>query len=234
LHGCFGRRARAGAVRSEDNSGREGFSVKRYSVIYADPPWRYRDARGKLARFGGLTYPTMTLREICALPVRDIAAKDCALFMWATWPHYESAPEVIRAWGFKYKTVGFVWVKTNRNTPTNQYSFLPVDSFDEFFGQGHWTHSNTEYCLIATRGRPRPISKTVRQLIYEPLSEHSRKPEEARARIVQLMGDVPRVELFARQKAEGWDAWGNEVESDVILGGGAGLAQPPCPTAPGL
>jgi N6-adenosine-specific RNA methylase IME4 len=116
------------------------------------------------------------------------------------------ALRVIRAWGFTYKTVAFVWVKTNRKSAT------------WFYGMGFWTRSNAEVCLLATRGHLRRVNKAVHQLIVSPLEAHSKKPDAARERIVALMGDIPRIELFARQATEGWDVWGNEVESDIDIG----------------
>jgi N6-adenosine-specific RNA methylase IME4 len=178
----------------------------KFAVIYADPAWSYRvwNKKGN-GRTAENHYPTMSVKEICALPVADIAAKDSALFLWATYPNLPEAFEVIRAWGFTYKTVAFTWVKTCRKSP------------GYFMSLGHWTRANAEICLFATKGHPRRISKSVRQLIVSPVRRHSQKPDEARTRIVELMGDLPRVELFAREKAEGWSAWGNEVDSDITL-----------------
>ena len=147
----------------------------------------------------------MKLSDICALPVADIAAGDCALFLWATYPNLQEAFEVIKAWGFTYKTVAFTWVKRNKQSP------------GWFAGLGHWTRANAEICLLAAKGRPKRISKSVRQIIDAPIERHSKKPDEARSRIVELMGDLPRVELFAREKADGWDVFGNEVDSTITL-----------------
>ena len=147
----------------------------------------------------------MKLADICVLPVADIAAEDCALFLWATYPNLPEAFEVIKAWGFTYKTVAFTWVKRNRK------------SHGWFVGLGHWTRANAEICLLATKGKPQRISKSVRQIIDAPIEQHSKKPNETRTRIIELMGDVPRVELFARERVEGWDAFGNEVDSTIIL-----------------
>lgn len=194
---------------------------KRYSVIYADPPWQYEDTRGGgNPAFGGITYPTMPTAEICALPVQTLAEPDCTLFLWATMPLLPDAFTVISAWGFKYVTCAFVWVKQN---PANDYRepsfFFPTDreAFNIYCGGGAWTNSNAEIVLLGRRGRPKRVSTTVKQIILAPRGRHSAKPAEVRDRIVALMGDVPRVELFARQKADGWDSWGNEVESDVNL-----------------
>lgn len=147
----------------------------------------------------------MTLPAICALPVEAIAAPDSILFLWATFPHLESAFQVIEAWGFTYKTVAFVWVKPNKKSP------------GWFWGTGFWTRANAEICLLAIRGKPRAIAHNVHQIIDSPAGIHSEKPPETRARIVALMGDLPRVELFARQRSEGWAAWGNQVECSIIL-----------------
>jgi site-specific DNA-methyltransferase (adenine-specific) len=113
--------------------------------------------------------------------------------------------EVISAWGFKYKSIAFQWVKLNKKNGK------------PFYGLGRWTRGNTEPCLLATRGKPKRISSSVFQLIQTPIEGHSRKPQEARDKIIQLMDDLPRIELFARQKTEGWDVWGDEVESDIEL-----------------
>lgn len=174
---------------------------KKYNIIYADPPWRYR-VWGKKGQEGTAEshYATMSVQDIKALPVAEIAEKDCVLFLWATYPNLEEAFEVLKAWGFKYKTVAFTWVKQNPK------------SDGLFTGMGYWTRANAEVCLLATKGHPKRLNANVRQVIISHVEEHSKKPDEARDRIVQLMGDLPRVELFARQSTEGWDVWGNEVE----------------------
>ena len=145
----------------------------------------------------------LTIDEICALPVADLAAPDSVLFLWATFPQLPEALRLIKAWGFQYKSVAFVWLKKNRK------------SENWFYGLGFWTRGNAEVCLLATRGHPKRQAANVHQFIIAPIQEHSRKPDEARDKIVALMGDVPRVELFARQSPPGWDVWGNEVESTV-------------------
>ena len=147
----------------------------------------------------------MSIDELCALPVETLAEKDCLLFLWATFPQLPEALRLIRAWGFTFKTVAFVWLKLNKKSPT------------WFYGLGYWTRGNAEICLLAKRGKPKRRSAGVHQFIISPVEEHSKKPQEARERIVQLMGDVPRIELFARQKTPGWDVWGNEVESDIEM-----------------
>ena len=133
------------------------------------------------------------------MPVADLAAKDSALFLWATFPQLPEALRLIQAWGFTYKSVAFVWRKSE----------------GWFYGLGFWTRGNAEICLLATRGHPKRQAANIHQFIISPVREHSRKPEEAREKIVALMGDLPRVELFARQSPPGWDVWGNEVEPTI-------------------
>ncbi len=184
--------------------------MKKYQIIYADPPWQFKNyaplkSLKQDRAHGRPTYDTMNLTDICGLPVKDIADKDCVLFMWATMPMLEHSFNVINEWGFTYKTVAFTWVKSNPSG-TGFYS-----------GLGHWTCANSELCLLATHKTFPKKRKMVKQIIYAPIGIHSRKPDEVRDKIVQLMGDLPRIELFARQKVSGWDCWGNEVESDIEL-----------------
>lgn len=176
---------------------------KKYKIIYADPPWKYRrtSVQGAAERH----YPCMSYDELKNLNVKNIADKDCVLFMWATFPQLQEALNLIKAWGFEYKTVAFVWLKLNKK----EKGF--------FFGLGFWTRGNAEICLLATRGKPKRISKSVHQLIISQLRKHSQKPDEARQKIIDLLGDIPRIELFAREKIDGWDVWGNEVDSDIIF-----------------
>lgn len=171
----------------------------KYNIIYADPPWAYADKALAGNRGACCKYPVMDTDKIGELPVKQIAADDCVLFMWVTMPKLNECFELIKAWGFEYKTCGFVWVKKNKKS----------DSL--FWGMGRWTRANAEICLIATKGKPKRIAANVHSVIMSPIQEHSKKPHETRERIVQLCGDVPRIELFARQYAEGWDCWGNEV-----------------------
>ena len=147
----------------------------------------------------------MGIAEIKALPVGQLAAVDCALFLWITFPCLYEVLDVLSAWGFTYKTVAFVWIKQNRK------------SNSLFWGMGYWTRANAEFCILATKGRPRRKSAGVHQVILSHVEQHSKKPDEARDRIVALMGDLPRIELFARQQSPGWDVWGNEVESSITL-----------------
>ena len=181
----------------------EGLPIGTYNIIYADPPWRYEQRKVQGAAENH--YPTMSIDELCALPVETLAAKDCLLFLWATFPMLSEALQLIRAWGFTFKTVSFVWLKQNRKSPT------------WFYGLGYWTRGNAEICLLAKRGKPKRYSAAVHQFIISPVEQHSKKPDVTRDKIVELAGDLPRVELFARQKCPGWDAWGNEVECDLTL-----------------
>lgn len=189
---------------------------KKYSIIYADPAWSYND---KSMNRGGAErhYDTMSIEDIKLLPINDISAENSVLFIWSTFPMLQEALYVIKAWGFTYKTIGFNWVKTNKLTNVNQTSFLPTESFDVFWGMGNWTRSNSEVCLLAVKGKPTKINSDVHSVVYAPISKHSKKPDEVRDRIVRLVGDLPRVELFARQKTEGWDIWGNELDNSLDL-----------------
>ena len=186
---------------------------KKYDIIYADPPWRYQDktCEGACAKH----YNTMSVEEICALPVANLAAKDCTLFMWATYPQMQEALKVIAAWGFKYKTIAFQWVKLNRNVQVNNFTIATVQDILHkvcFFGLGRWTRGNTECCLLATKGKPHRENNSVSQLIFAPLTKHSSKPPEARDRIKTLLGGgMHSIELFAREQVEDWDCWGDEV-----------------------
>lgn len=182
------------------------FPMKKYSVIYADPPWSYRQCGNtKKSRGNAIQhYHTMTTEEICKMPVQNLAATDgCVCFMWATFPNIGEALKVMEAWGFEYKTAAFVWVKKNSKSGSN------------FWGMGAYTRANAEVCLIGVshgyKAKDHVISHAVHQIIESPIEEHSKKPDEVRKRIVSLLGDVPRIELFARQRAKGWDCWGNEV-----------------------
>ena len=179
----------------------------KYDIIYADPPWKYDDkgCQGAAEKI----YPVMTVEEMAKLPISEISEDNCVLFMWATYPKLTEAIELIEKWGFKYKTIAFQWVKLRKNAG-NQIWINPDK--DCFFGLGRWTRGNSECCLLATKGKPSRIDNGVSQLIFAPLTRHSEKPQEARDKIVQLMGkDKTRIELFARREDDGWDCWGNEV-----------------------
>ena len=177
------------------------FPDKKYKIIYADPAWTYEDKALSGNRGAGCKYDLMGIEEICNLPVKNISDNDCILFIWGTWTHIKEIQQVIEAWGFEYKTVGFVWIKkfaTGKN----------------FIGMGGWTRANTEYCLIATKGKPKRINAGISQIIESIPDNHSSKPDMVRKRIIELCGDLPRIELFARTKVYGWDVWGNDEKLD--------------------
>jgi site-specific DNA-methyltransferase (adenine-specific) len=179
--------------------------MKKYQIIYADPPWNSNSQFGRDKKKGNEQhYPLMTLEDICNLEVGMLADENCILFLWVVDTQLFDVEKVIKSWGFKYKTVGFTWAK---ETSTGK----------DHFGVGMWTRKNPEMCLIATKGHPKRISAGVRQLQRYKVREHSRKPDEFRDEIVKLCGDLPRLEMFSRQKTEGWDVWGNEVVSDINL-----------------
>ena len=184
---------------------------RKYNIIYADPPWRYSNK----ACHGACEnhYSTMSIKDICNLPISTLADKDCILFLWTTYPMLQEAIQVINAWGFKYKTIGFQWVKLNKNVK----NVLFLQERNLFFGLGNWTRGNTEPCLIATKGKPHRLKNNISQIILEPIGRHSQKPDIVKDKIIDLVGDLPRIELFARQKSNGWDVWGNEVESDITI-----------------
>ncbi len=183
-----------------------------YRVIYADPPWAYDDQNCNGA--AEQQYRTMTLDRLCSLPVAQMAAENCALFMWGTYPKIQDALTLIPYWGFTFKSYAFDWVKLRGGRPQ--------------MGLGRWTRGSSEPCLLAVRGKPQRHDKGVRQLVetleqdddrilYSPNEGHSTKPSEVRDRIVHLMGDVPRLEMFARTRVPGWDAFGDQIDSDVVL-----------------
>ena len=175
---------------------------KKYDVIYADPPWEYKESGGG-NRVVKAHYPTMCIDDICNLPVNDICTNKAILFLWVTFPRLEQGLKVIKEWGFTYYGLGFDWVKMNQKTPTPAW------------GMGYYTRQNTEVCLIGVKKdrkcRIKPQVRNVLSVVHSPKREHSRKPDEIRDYIVDICGDIPRIELFARQQHEGWDCWGNEV-----------------------
>lgn len=178
---------------------------KKYNVIYADPPWKYQSKqpfRMQGTRFHRLeeVYQTATVEDMSRWDIGRIAAPDCALFMWSTDSHLPEAIELMKAWGFKYRTVGFVWVK--QTSKGNLVRNL-----------GQWTLKSEELCLIGTKGRAHglKVAHNIPQLVFEERTQHSKKPEAVPDLIEKMFGAVPRIELFARQTRPGWDCWGNEV-----------------------
>lgn len=179
-----------------------------YGAILADPPWGFQCWDGKdkrVASRGSVTpYDTMDMSDIAAMPIADLAADDCALFMWVVWPTLPEAIEVLKSWGFKYKTVAFTWLKAD------PYRLFSLEE-DVYMGLGYWTRANSEVCLLGTRGTPKRQSAAIRQGIIEPRREHSRKPDCVYERIERLVSG-PYLELFARSRRAGWDAWGNQTD----------------------
>jgi N6-adenosine-specific RNA methylase IME4 len=169
--------------------------TKKYDILYIDPPYKFKTYDKKSV----VPYPTMTDDELYALPVETLGSDNSILFMWVTYPKLIFALHLMIAWGYTYKTCGFCWVKKNKKS----------DSF--FFGQGYYTRANTELCLIGTRGKAPRVSRSVSQIIHEPIREHSRKPDIVRDKIVELCGDLPRIELFSRENFKGWDSWGFDI-----------------------
>lgn len=178
-----------------------------FKAIYADPPWSFRawskdTGNGRSAESH---YGTMTMADIAALPVSELAADDCALFCWVCWPSLPEALDVITSWGFTYKTCGFDWAKAH----AGQLEMFRDDIAGQV-GMGYWTRANSEPCLLATRGSPKRLNADVRQAIIEPRREHSRKPSCVYDRIERLV-EGPYLELFSRTSRPGWTMWGNQV-----------------------
>lgn len=189
--------------------------MKKYKIIYADPPWRFRVWNGKtgVGRTAEEHYESLSIEKLMSLKVP--ADDDCILFLWATRPMPIEALALINYWGFTFKTEVFTWVKTLKNNPLQLH-----------WGMGFWSRANTEGVYLATKGDIKRINKGVHQVIeerwypdtlYYPIDKHSKKPNEVQNRIIQLIGSESKIELFARQKTEGWDVWGNEIENDIEL-----------------
>jgi N6-adenosine-specific RNA methylase IME4 len=174
----------------------------KYSIIYADPPWSYNDKMSG-NRGAEYKYEVHDIKWITNLPVKNISKEDSILFLWVPMPHLEVCWSIIHSWGFIYKTSAFTWVKKNKKK----------DSY--FWGCGNWTRSNPELCLLSVKGNPKRISASVHSVIDSKIQEHSKKPDETRNKILQLCGNLPRIELFARQEVPGWDCFGNEVEKYI-------------------
>lgn len=179
-----------------------------FRCVYADPAWRHRsNSVARPGRNAMRHYDCMSLDEIAALPVKDVVADDCALFLWITGPFLAIGAHlpIMRAWGFKPSGMGFTWVKLNKSAGR---LFFFAD--DVFMGGGHTTRKNAEFCLIGKRGRSVRVDAAVREVIIDPRREHSRKPEEAHARIERYCTG-PYLELFGRQSRPGWTVLGNEA-----------------------
>ncbi len=188
----------------------------KYNIILVDPPWTYNDRKlerldGKMTKFGigaATRYACLTTPEIMQLPIHKLVADNCALFLWITSPFANLTEAIMYSWGFRFiKMTGFIWVKTNLNgTP--------------FFGTGFYTKSNTEFCALGIKGKMTPVSNSVSEVIMEPHPRgengkiiHSRKPMEVRSKIVELFGNLQRIELFATERIGGWDSTGYGVDN---------------------
>lgn len=176
---------------------------KKYKIIYADLPLQYDDKALAGNRGASCKYDTMTTEDLCKLPIQKIADNDCFLFIWATWPMIQDVFQVIKAWGFIYKTLAFNWIKTNQN-----------GTF--FQGMGSFVRGNSEPCLLATKGHPKVISHSISQIVKTTYNGiHSKKPDIVRQRILELCGNLPRIELFGRVRAVGWDVIGDDPKLEL-------------------
>ena len=194
---------------------------KKYTIIYADPPWSYNN---KTIRGGAANhYSTMSTKEICALPIERIRADNSALFLWSTQPNLPAALQVVEAWGYRYVNVAFTWAKLTKGWRSRLWQLNPekADSDCEsyqlgavnslfFMGTGFYTRGNPEICLLGLRGSMKPVDNSVRQLVVSPVTEHSEKPDKVRQSIEKLYGRQQSIELFARKEFAGWDCWGAE------------------------
>lgn len=180
---------------------------KKYKIIYADPAWQYRDKANSGNRGAGHHYDVMTHLDMARLPVWDLSDDSCLLAMWWVPTQPLDALKLVEMWGFRLMTMkGFTWHKTNKNKGNS------------CIGMGHMTRANSEDCLFAIKGKlPERFDASICQHFSSPRGEHSAKPPEVRDMLVRLLGDVPRIELFSRQRVDGWDCWGNEVDSDVVM-----------------
>ena len=176
------------------------FPNKKYSIIYADPPWDYKGqfqhtgSGGKDSGGAVRHYPTVSVPEMKTWDVASISEEDCLLFMWSSSPHLDQAIQLGKAWGFRWATVAFVWDKQRLNP-------------------GFYTMSQCELCLVFRRGKiPQPRgARNMRQLVQIKRTRHSEKPEAVRERIEKMFPHQCKIELFARKRHQGWDAWGLEI-----------------------
>ena len=198
---------------------------KKYDIIYSDPPWSYKDKKNNDPRMGGITYDVMELSDIINMGdiIQKISEKDCALFLWVTMPMLREGLEVIKAWGFEYKTCAFTWVKLRPNAllggvygteAGREQEKNYIAGLDIYSGLGHWTNGNAELCLFAKKGCPKRKAKNIKQIVVAPRSRHSEKPIEVRNRIENLIVGDKKIELFCRGTGgASWDIWGNESEN---------------------
>jgi len=181
--------------------------MKKYNIIYADPAWSFNNKKtgGNMISGSASHYDTMKVDEMCKLPIEALADTDCVLFMWWVGSQPKEAIKLCESWGFTLKTMtGFNWVKLTLLGKL-------------FFGMGFWTRAGSECCLIAVKGKPKRINAGIRSVIMARAEKHSKKPNIFRKEIIKLCGDIPRIELFAREKLEGFDVWGNEVKNSITI-----------------
>jgi len=173
--------------------------MKKYQIIYADPPWRYKENWGN----GCVKhhYETLKFEDIKKLPIQEISAENCHLYLWVTNPFIREGLELMKEWGFDYKQI-VTWVKTYKTG-------------EPIMGLGYYFRVATEHCLFGVKGKLPRIRKDLKNVIFFNQLKHSEKPKEFKRIIVAHSGDLPKIELFAREKTNGWDVWGNEVESDI-------------------
>jgi len=178
----------------------------KYDVILADPPWAFSAWNVNTAhKHVSRQYPTMEMEDIASLPIKEITSENCVLFLWATWPKLRDTFQVLENWGFTYRTLAWVWVKSNKS------------GFGFFTGMGYYSRSNSEPCLLAVKGSMPVARHDIQALIYSPVRKHSQKPDDQYRKIEALYPNMKYLELFARRKRDGWDSWGNEIESDITL-----------------
>ncbi len=175
---------------------------KKYKIIYADPPWAYNES-GSGNRVVHSKYSTMQIEELENLQIKGISDENCILFLWVTFPRLEEGLRLIKNWGFKYCGLGFVWIKENKK------------SNSLFWGMGYYTRQNAEVCLIGRKGKLKPLVHNIHSIVNSKIREHSRKPDIIRKHIVDICGDLQRIELFAREKTQGWDVWGDEAPTET-------------------
>jgi len=180
---------------------------KKYEIIYADPPWQFNNKKtgGSMKSGAAHHYLTTGIEGLKQIDVNSIAADDCTLIMWWVGSMPQEAIDLVESWGFTIKNMnGFVWDK------------LTV-KLKKFFGMGFRTRAGSESAIIAIKGKPKVCSHSVRAVHSFPVSKHSKKPVEFRDLIIDLCGDVPRLEMFARESAKGWDVFGNEVDNSINI-----------------
>lgn len=196
---------------------------EKYQVLLADPPWSYKKYSGKTGHGKANDhYNTMTKKQICDMgeQIKELMAPNAALFLWATPPTIDDAREVMSAWGFKYRTFGFTWVKHYAGEVSIEDAVFGRDPliFGEddklhkvALGMGSYTRANAEPCLLGIRGKMPVDDRGVSSIILSERLKHSQKPDEQYARIQRLYPEAKKLELFARRRVLGWDAWGNEI-----------------------